>query len=114
MYYIMITINVVHSEISVSGVENLQRHQLLICSISDTAFQCTVNPVSVFLTLKNVTFRALDTEFWLGLTSSSDEDHNHNPQNPESQYFEHWLSVFYTLMFGVFTSHSVGTRGEHT
>jgi hypothetical protein len=44
--------------------------------------------MSVFLTLKNVTFRALDTEFWHSLTFCSDYDCGHNAQNPESQYFE--------------------------
>jgi hypothetical protein len=75
----------------------------LICE-----FICEILPLmSVFLTLKNVTFRALGIEFWHSLTFSSSKDCGRNAQNPESQCFECWLSGFYTLMFSIFTSHSV-------
>jgi hypothetical protein len=67
MYYIMITINVVHSEISVSGVENLQYYQLLIYSVSDIAFQYPRHyNVSVLLSAiseyRQSCFRVFDTE----------------------------------------------------
>ena len=46
---------------------------------------------SGFMTLKNVTFRLLDTEIWHVISSGSDIDCGPNIQNPESQcfYFPH-------------------------